>query len=149
SDLEALAVVGERLLALAGTHLAQEGEWALQRVAADMVERPHVLVVEAQMRLRHQRLAVGAHEAEIFDGVGEIPAVIALLPFAAAAEPAHGGCRTAVIFGPERRLMGPGALLRAIGVDLAVDFLADDVLADQARHHAAPAAVRIDVAILL
>ncbi len=130
-------------------HAAQQHDRALDRVAADMVERPHVLVVEAQMRLLDQRLAVGADEAEILDGVGKVPAVVALLPLAAAAEAAHGGGRTALVLGREGDLVGPAALLAAVGEELAVDLIDHDVLADQARHQAAPAAMRVDVAVLL
>ena len=42
--------------------------------------------------------------------------------------------------------MRPAATFRTIRVELAVDFVAAEVLADQAWNHAAPAAVRIDVA---
>src|SRR6478672_4923704 len=49
---------------------------------------------------------------------------------------------------PERDRVGPVAGLRAIGPPLAVDLVQDGVLADQARHHAGPAALRVGVADL-
>ena len=112
---------------------------------ADVVKRPHVLGVETQMRLGSQRLAVGTDEAEVLDRIGNVPAVIAVLPLAATAEAAHRRGRTALILGAEGHLVRPAASFRAIGVHLAVHFVAAEVLADEARHHAAPAAVRVDI----
>src|SRR5258708_21459857 len=148
-DLEALAVVGDRLLAIRRTHLPQQAQRALQGVTAHVIERPHVLVVEAQVRWRAQCLAVRADEAEVLDCVGETPAVVASLPLAPTAEAAHRRRRTALILRRKRHLVGPCTLLGAICVDLAIHFIANDVFADQARHHAAPATVRIDVSVLL
>src|SRR5580698_8434414 len=148
-DLEARAILGDMLLALLRCHATQQHDRTLDRVAAYVVERPHLAVVEAQVRLRHQRLAVAAHEAEILDAIGQIPAVVALFPFAAPAEAAHCRCRPAFVFRGERYLVGPAAQLRAIRVELAIDFIDDEVFTNQARHQAAPAAVRVDVAVFL
>ena len=41
--------------------------------------------------------------------------------------------------------MRPSADFRAIGVNLAVNFIANKIFADQAWHQAAPAAVRVDI----
>eukprot|EP01093_Parvamoeba_rugata_P002831 TRINITY_DN1353_c0_g1_i4.p2 TRINITY_DN1353_c0_g1~~TRINITY_DN1353_c0_g1_i4.p2 ORF type:complete len:272 (+),score=3.79 TRINITY_DN1353_c0_g1_i4:572-1387(+) len=101
------------------------------------------------MRLRHQGLAVGADEVEILDGVGQIPAVIERLPLALAAEPAHRRRRAALVLVGERLDRRPPIELVREGVQLAVDLVDHRVLADQARHQAAPAAVRVDVAHLL
>src|ERR1700730_2284092 len=97
-DLETGAILGDMLLALLRCHVAQQNDRALDGVPANMVERPHVLVVEPQMRLRHQRLAVATHETEILDAVGQIPAVVALFPFAASAEATHCRGRPTLIF---------------------------------------------------
>src|ERR1700741_3492457 len=100
------------------------------------------------MRLSDQRLAVRTDEAEVFDGVGDVPAVIAIFPFTATAEAAHRRRGAAFILGGERHLVSPTAPFRTIGVHLAVDFVADEVFPDQAGNHATPAPVRIDVADL-
>src|ERR1700744_2586680 len=103
-DLEAGAILGDMLLALLRCHAAQQHDRALDRVTAYVVERPHFAVVEPQVRLRHERLAVATHEAEILDAIGQIPSVVALFPFTASAEAAHGRCRTAFVFRGERHL---------------------------------------------
>ena len=77
-DREALAVFGQVLPRALRRQRAERVQRAAKRVAAHIVERPHLLVVEAQMRLRDQGLAVGADEAEVLDRVGQIPAVIEL-----------------------------------------------------------------------
>ena len=51
-DLETGAIFGDVLLALFRCHVAQQNDRALDRVAANIVERPHVPVVETQVRLR-------------------------------------------------------------------------------------------------
>jgi hypothetical protein len=38
-------------------------------VATNVVERPHVLCIEVQVRLRHERLALIADKAEVLNGV--------------------------------------------------------------------------------
>ena len=73
---------------------AEAAQRAAERVATNVVKRPHVLCVEPQVRLRHQRLAVGTHETEVLDGVGDIPSVVAVFPLAATAEAAHRRRRT-------------------------------------------------------
>ena len=120
-----------------------------ERVAAHVVQRPHLLVVEAQMRLRDQGLAVGADEVQILDRVGQIPAVVERLPLALAAEAAHRGRRAALVLVGEGHRRGPAVELVGEGVQLAVDLVDHHVLADQAGHQAAPAAVRVDVADVL
>src|SRR5580704_9795404 len=146
-DLEALAVLRDRRVALRSRfQCAEAAQRAPESVATNVVERPHLLRVEAQVRLRHESLAIIANKAEVLNGVGDVPSVVAVFPFAAAAEATHRRRRAPFIFGGERHLMRPAAPFRAISVHLAVDFVANEVLADQARNHAAPAAVRIDVA---
>src|SRR5580700_6582455 len=146
-DLEALAVLRDRRVALcAGFQCAEAAQRAAKRVATNVVKRPHVLCIEAQVWLRDESLAVIADEAEVLDGVGDIPSVVAVLPFAATAEATHRRRRAPFVFGGESHLMRPAAAFRTVRVELAVDFVAAEVLADQAWNHAAPAAVRIDVA---
>src|SRR5205823_1144163 len=97
-------------------------------------------------RLSSQRLAVRTNEAEILDRIGNVPAVIAIFPFTATAEAAHCRRGAAFILGGESHLVGPAAAFRTIGVHLAVDYVAHEVFADQARDHAAPAPMRVRVA---
>src|SRR5262245_7785129 len=57
-DGESLAIVGEMRLSVGRAHLPQGEQRALENVAADIVERPHFLLVEAQVWLGDQGLAV-------------------------------------------------------------------------------------------
>src|SRR5258707_13704328 len=84
-DLEALAIVGHRDLTLYRRERPESAERAAKLVSAHVIERPHVLGLEAQMRLCNQGFAVGSHEPEILDRVGAVPAVITGFPFAATA----------------------------------------------------------------
>src|ERR1700742_5237627 len=147
-DLEALAVVGDRDLALDRRERPETAQRAAKLMPADVIERPHILGVEAQMRLRDQGLAVGPYEPKVLDRVGDVPAVIAVFPFTATAEAAHRRRGAAFILGGKRHLVGPAAPFRAIGVHLAVNLVADEVFTNQAGNHAAPATMRVDVADL-
>ena len=130
-------------------HLAQQHQWALNGVSLDVVKRPHVLVFKAQVRLLNQCLAIGTQEAQVFDGVGKVPAVVALFPFAAPAEATHCWRRTTFVLVCEGDLVGPVAHVRAVGKEFAVDFVHNNVFTNQAGNHAAPAAVRVNVAAFL
>src|SRR5271163_3634282 len=142
-DLEALAVLRDRCVALRSRfQCAEAAQRAPESVATNVVERPHVLRVEAQVRLRYESLAIIADKAKVLDGVGDVPSVVAVFPFAATAEATHRRRRAPFVFGGESHLMRPAATFRTIGVHLAVDFVAAEILADQTRNHAAPAAVR-------
>src|SRR3984957_6362617 len=146
-DLKALAVLRDRRVALrSGFQSAEPAQWAAESVATNVVERPHLLCIEAQVGLRDESLPVIADKAKVLNGVGDVPSVVAVFPLAATAEATHRRRRAPFIFGGESHLMRPAATFRAISVHLAVDFVANEVLADQTRNHAAPAAVRIDVA---
>src|SRR5215510_12551785 len=83
SDLEALAIVGHSNFSLARRESTEPAKRTAEGVSADVIERPHVLGIETQMRLSSQRLAVRTDEAEILDGIGNVPAVIAIFPLAA------------------------------------------------------------------
>src|SRR6478752_10098646 len=86
----ALLVVGHVLLALLGGHLVQQHVGAVERDALDVVQRPHLLGVKVQMRLRDQRVAVVADVAErVLHDLGEVLAVMQGLPLADAGELAH------------------------------------------------------------
>src|SRR4030081_3872771 len=98
-DLEALTIIGHRDLTLDRRERPESAQRAAKLVSAHMIERPHVLGLEAQMRLGDQRLAVRPDEAEVLDGIGDVPAVIAVFPFTATAEAAHGRRGAAFIFG--------------------------------------------------
>src|SRR5260370_7108969 len=82
-DLEALAIVSRRDLTLYRRERPESAERAAKLVSAHVIERPHVLGLEAQMRLCNQGFAVGSHEPEILDRVGDVPPVIAVFPFTA------------------------------------------------------------------
>src|SRR3954470_845641 len=77
-------VVGDVLLALLGRHLVEEDVGALERDALDLVERPHLLGVQTQVRLRDERVPVVAHEAGLLHDVGDVLAVVQRLPLALA-----------------------------------------------------------------
>ena len=145
-DLEALAVCRNGVVTLlASLQRAETAQRAAEHMAADMIQRPHVLGFKAQMRLRCEGLAVRTHEPEVLDRVGNIPAMVAVFPLTATAEAAHCRGGAAFVLGGECHLVRPAAAFRAISVHLAVDFVAAEVFADQARHHAAPAAVRVSI----
>src|SRR4051794_22007245 len=140
----AALVLGHVALALLGGHLVQEHVGTVEGDPADLVERPHLLGIEVQVRLRDERVPVVADVPErVLHDLGEVLAVMQGLPLALAAEAAHAGRRPALVLGPERDLVGPVAGLRAVRADLAVDLVHHRVLADQARDHARPAAVRV------
>src|SRR3954451_5488994 len=131
-------------------HLVEEDVRALQRWApAQVVERPHLLGVEVEVRLRDERLAVVADVAHVGDDVGPVPAVVERLPLALADQLAHVRRLPALVGRPERLDVRPAAGLVAVGPHLAVDLGHDHVLADQARHHARPAPVRVLVVDVL
>src|SRR5947208_4671215 len=126
-DLEALAIFSRSYLTLYRRERAEPAKRTAKLVAAHMIERPHVLGLEAQVRLCDQGLTVGSDEPEILDRISDIPAVITVLPLAATAEAAHCRRGAAFILGSKRHLVGPAATFRAVGVDLAVNFVADKV----------------------
>src|ERR1700716_1347419 len=62
---ETLAILGHMSFPLLGCHLVEQHIRALELNAFEMVQRPHVLVIEDNMRLRNERLAIRANEALI------------------------------------------------------------------------------------
>src|SRR6266853_2138058 len=147
-DLEALAIIGHRDLTLDRRERPETAERAAKLVSAHMVQRPHVLGIKAQMRLRNEGLAVRPNESEVLDRVGYVPAMVAVLPFTATAEAAHRRGGATFVLGGEAHLVRPAAAFRAIGVDFAVDFVTNEVFANQAGNHAAPATMRVRIAHL-
>src|SRR6266478_2090031 len=145
-DLEALAIIGHRHLTLDRRERPESAERAAKLVSAHVIQRPHILGVKAQMRLRDQGLAVRPNETEVLDRVGNIPAMVAVLPFTATAEAAHRWGGTTFVLGGKAHLVRPAAAFRAIGVHFAVDLVTDKVFAYQAGNHAAPATMRVRVA---
>src|SRR5258705_14004590 len=145
-DLEALTIISHRDLTLDRRERPESAERAAKLVSAHMIQRPHILGVKAQMRLRDQGLAVGPNESEVLDRVGNIPAMVAVLPFTATAEAAHRWGGATFVLGGKAHLVRPAAAFRAIGVHFAVDFVTNEVFANQARNHAAPAAMRVHIA---
>src|SRR4028118_107506 len=148
-DGEALLVLREPLLAFVVRHLVEQHARALELDALHVVQRPHLRLVELDVRLRDEGVAVVADVAEVLEDVLKVPTVVQGLPLALAGEPAHGGRRPTVVLLAEGYLVRPVASIRAVGFPLAVDVVEDRVLADQARHHAGPAAVRVHVAGVL
>src|SRR6202171_2542425 len=147
-DLEALAIIGHRDLTLDRRERPESAEWAAKLVSAHMIQRPHVLGLKAQMRLRDEGLAVRPNESEVLDRVGNIPAMVAVLPFTATAEAAHRWGGATFVLGGKAHLVRPAAAFRAIGVHFAVDFVTNEVFANQAGNHAAPATMRVRIAHL-
>src|SRR5712672_3611797 len=147
-DLEALAIFGHRDLTLDRRERPESAERAAKLVTAHMIQRPHILGVKAQMWLRDQGLAVRPNESEILDRVGNIPAMVAVLPFTATAEAAHRWGGATFVLGGKPHLVRPAAAFRTIGVHFAVDFVTNEVFANQAGNHAAPAAMRVHIAHL-
>ena len=108
-------VVGVERLLLLRRHLVEQDVRALQRrAAAQVVQRPHLLRVEVQVRLGDQRLAVVADVAHVGDHVGPVPAVVERLPLALADELAHVRGLPALECRPERLGVGPPACLVAV-----------------------------------
>src|SRR3954449_6278453 len=143
-------VVGGERGALVVAHLVQDHVGAQQRThPPHVVQRPHLLRIEVEMRLRRHRLAVVADEAHVRDHVGPVPAVVERLPLAVADQPAHFRGLATLVGRSERLGVGPAADLVAVRAPLAVDLLHDHVLTHEAGHHAGPAAVRVHVVHVL
>src|SRR5712671_7688649 len=121
-DLEALTIIGHRDLTLDRRERPESAERAAKLVSAHVIQRPHILGVKAQMRLRDKGLAVRPNESEVLDRVGYIPAMVAVLPFTATAEAAHRRGGATFVLGGEAHLVRPAAAFRAGGVYFAVDF---------------------------
>src|SRR4028118_1679867 len=118
-DGEALLVLREPLLAFVVRHLVEQHARALELDALHVVQRPHLRLVELDVRLRDQGVAVVADVAEILVDVGQVPAMVQGLPLALAGEPAHGGRRTAVVLLADGDLVRPAAGMRAAGARCA------------------------------
>src|SRR5580693_3064398 len=144
-------VAGVERGALLVAHLVEDYVRRLERChPAQVVERPHLLLVaQFEVRLRDHGLAVVADVAHVADHIGPVPAVVERLPLALADELAHVRRLAALVRRPEGRRVGPVARLRAVGAPLPVHLVHDHVLADEARDHAGPAAVRVDVVDVL
>src|ERR1700760_2795855 len=141
-----LDVVGVEGVALLLRPLVEQHVRALnRRHAAQVVQLPHLLRVQVQVRLGGHGLAVVADEAHVADHVGPVPAVVEGLPLALADELAHVRGLATLVGRPERRRVRPVAKLGAVGPNLPVDLVHDHVLADQTRDHAGPAPVRVHV----
>ncbi len=101
------------------------------------------------MRLGDQRLAVIADKAHVAHHIGPVPAVVEGLPLPLSDELAHVRRLPALVGRAEGGHVGPAAHLVAVGAHLPVDLRHDHVLADQAGHHAGPAALRVLVVDVL
>src|ERR1700740_1493713 len=72
--------------------------------------------------------------------------MVAVLPFTTTAEAAHRRGGATFVLGGKAHLVRPAAAFRTIGVHFAVDFVTNEVFANQARNHEAPAAMRVHTA---
>src|SRR4051794_18037958 len=73
----ATLVVRHVLLALLGRHLVQEHVRAVERDALDLVQGPHLLGIQVEVRLRDQRVPVVADVAEVVaHDLGEVVTVV-------------------------------------------------------------------------
>src|SRR6185312_16169605 len=127
-------------------HLVEQHVRAAQRRAtAHVVQRPHLLGVQVEVGLSRHGVAVVAHEAHVGDDIGPVPAVVQRLPLAVTDQLAHVRGLATLVGGPEGLDVGPAAHLVAVGAVHAVDLGGDDVLTDQTRDHAGPAAGRVHV----
>src|SRR5258707_14839435 len=133
------------LFALLGGQLAEVCQRTSELISFHMIEGPHLITIEVQVRLRHQGLAIFSDEAQIFYHVSQIPLVIEGLPLPMPAESAHGRCRPPIVLAGECYLVSPPALLGAVGVKVAVYFVDAELVTHYAGDHAAPAEMRIDV----
>src|SRR5215213_10828187 len=146
----AALVLRDVVLPLLRGHLVERDVGAREGQVLHVVQRPELLrVVEVEVGLGHQRLAVVTYVAEVLDDVREVPVVVQGLPLPLAGEAAHRRRRAALVLRPERGLVRPVAGRRAVGAHLTVDLVDHHVLADEARDHAGPAAVRILVVDIL
>src|SRR6476646_2166618 len=136
-------VLGDVGLAVLRRHRVEEDVGALEGDALHLVERPHLLRIEVQVRLRDERVPVVADEPRLLHDIRDVLAVVERLPLALAGETAHRRRRATLVLGAERDLVGPMARLRAVRADLAVDLVDHQVLTDQRRDHARPAAARV------
>src|SRR2546429_8995168 len=114
-----------------------------------MVQRPHFLDIEDDVRLRDERLAIGSDEALILHDVGQFPPVVAGFPLTLANQSSHRRCWATLVFTTERILIGPMTCLGAVCPNLAVYRVHDSIFTDHAGNHTRPAAVRIDIPDIL
>src|SRR4051794_23156523 len=143
-------VVGDERRPLLVGHLVEQDVRAQQRTEPlEVLGRPHLLRVEVQMRLRRHRLPVVPDEAHVLNDLVPGPAVVEGLPLAVAHQPAHVRGLAALVDRAEGLDVGPAAGLAAVGPVHAVDLGRAHVLADEAGHHADPAALRVHVVDVL
>src|SRR6266699_3936453 len=148
-DSKALLVLDQPCIPLLGCHLVEQYVGALELYTLKVIQRPHVLVVEEDMWLRNERLAIGADEALILHDVSQVPPVVAGLPLALANESAHRRGFATLVAAAEHLFIGPVAGLRAIRAYLAIDGIHDCIFTDHTRDQTRPATVRIHIADIL
>src|SRR5258708_748968 len=148
-DGETLAILGHIGFPLLGCHLVEQHIRALELNAFEMVQRPHVLVIEDNMRLRNERLAIGTDIALILYDVGQLPAMVAGFPLTLADQSAHRRCLAALVFATERILIGPMTCLGTVCPYLAIYCIHNSIFTDHAGDHTCPAAVWIDIPDIL
>src|SRR5688572_31556581 len=85
-DGEALLVVLVQLLALFVGHFVDQHPRALELDAPGLIQGPHLRVVEEDVRLRGQGVAVVADVTQILLDVGQIPVMLEGLPLALAGQ---------------------------------------------------------------
>src|SRR5260221_11723527 len=148
-DGETLTILGHMGFPLLGCHLVEQHIRALELNAFEMVQRPHVLVIEDNMRLRNERLAIGANVALILQDVRQLPPMVAGFPLTLADQSAHRRCLATLVFATERILIGPMTCLGTVCPYLAVYCIHDSIFTDHAGDHTCPAAVWINIPDIL
>src|SRR3954454_17681635 len=101
-------------LALLGRHLVEEHVGAVERDPSHLVEGPHLLGIEVQVRLRDERVPVVADVPEVLHDLPDVLAVVEGLPLPLARQAPHRRSRAALVLGPEGDLVRPVARFRAV-----------------------------------
>src|SRR5690242_17115756 len=113
--------------ALLRSHLVEQDVGTLELDALEMIESPHIFIVEEHMGLRDQSLAIRTHKALVNHHIGDIPAVIAGFPLALTNQATHSRSWATLILSTERDSIGPVAGLGAVGTHLTIDGIHDGI----------------------
>src|SRR6185503_19805096 len=82
-------VLGDVRLAILARHLVEDDVGALERDALRLVQGPHLLRIEVQVRLRDERVPVVADVPEVLHDLREVLAVVEGLPLALTGQLPH------------------------------------------------------------
>ncbi len=121
--------------ALLRCHLVEQHIGALELNALEVIQGPHVLVVEDDMGLWNEGLAIGTDKALVIHDINQVPTRVAGLPFALANQLAHRRCWPTLVGGAEDLFIGPVAGLGAVRAYLAIYRIHDRVFTDHTWNH--------------